>query len=148
MVLISAFLLGLFFGSYANVYFYRFPRDISTVRPRSFCPGCGKTIPWHDNVPVVSWLLLGGKCRACGSDISVRYLWVELLCAFLFLSVAWRFVDGPGWMLAAFLFFAFILAPAFRQLDGRHPLRQAAPGAYVGLILGIVAAALAITALP
>ena len=101
--MLLAFLIGLIFGSYANVYFYRFPRGLSTVRPRSFCPGCGKPIAWRDNVPVVSWLLLRGKCRACGSAISVRYLCVELLCGLLFASVAWRFGAGPVRTLAAAL---------------------------------------------
>lgn len=80
--------VGLSLGSYLNVVIYRVPRGISTFDPRwSFCPRCGVRIHWFDNIPVLSYFLLGGRCRACGVRISPRYLTVELLMAILALVV-------------------------------------------------------------
>ena len=79
-VLASAiFVLGLAFGSFLNVCIYRLPRDLSVVRPRSACPGCQQLIRSYDNIPVLSWLILRGRCRNCKINISPRYLLVELL---------------------------------------------------------------------
>lgn len=75
---IIAFLAGLLLGSFLNVCIYRLPRDLSVVRPRSHCPHCEKTIAWYDNIPVLSYLLLGGKCRHCSQRIPLRYPIVEL----------------------------------------------------------------------
>ncbi len=69
--------LGLIIGSFLNVCIHRLPRELSIVRPRSACPGCGAGIAWFDNVPVVSWILLGGRCRACRAPIAARYPLVE-----------------------------------------------------------------------
>lgn len=71
-------LLGLAVGSFLNVVIYRVPRGESLSRPRSRCPGCQTPIRWYDNVPVASWLLLRGRCRACAARISVQYPLVEL----------------------------------------------------------------------
>jgi leader peptidase (prepilin peptidase)/N-methyltransferase len=81
---ILALLFGLIFGSFLNVCIYRWPRDLSVVRPRSHCPSCEKTIAWYDNVPVVSYLLLGGRCRYCRARILWRYPVVEVATAGLF----------------------------------------------------------------
>ena len=80
-----AFLFGLLIGSFLNVCIYRLPRDISVVRPRSHCPSCRSMIAWYDNIPVLSMLLLGGRCRHCLTAIPWRYAAVELAtgCAFL-----------------------------------------------------------------
>ncbi len=82
----TIFVLGLCFDSFLNVCIHRLPRDLSVVHPRSACPTCGTPIRAYDNVPVVSWLLLRGRCRACRAPISPRYLAVELLTALLFLA--------------------------------------------------------------
>src|SRR5271155_4291001 len=79
----AIFVLGLAFGSFLNVCIYRLPLGLSTVKPRSACPNCKKPIAFYDNLPVLSWLLLGGRCRNCKIKISPRYLLVELLTAVL-----------------------------------------------------------------
>ncbi len=93
--------LGLVVGSFLNVVIYRVPRGLSVVSPRSACPSCGTPIAERDNVPVVSWLLLRGRCRHCHEPISARYPLVELGCAALFAGTAARF--GYDWALPAFL---------------------------------------------
>lgn len=82
-----ACLIGLFFGSFANVCIHRAPRGRSVAVPRSRCPKCHREIAWYDNIPVLSWFLLGGRCRGCDGRISFRYPLIELLMASLFLSV-------------------------------------------------------------
>ena len=102
-------LLGLVLGSFVNVVIYRVPRGMSLVSPRSSCPSCGTQIRDRDNVPVVSWLLLRGRCRDCGESISAQYPLVELACGALFAGTAARF--GVDWSLPAFLvLFAGLLA--------------------------------------
>jgi leader peptidase (prepilin peptidase)/N-methyltransferase len=85
-----AAVLGAIFGSFLNVVAYRLPRGESLSRPRSRCPGCGKPIRPYDNIPVLSWLMLRGRCRACGIRISARYPLVEagtaVLCALVVLA--------------------------------------------------------------
>ena len=85
------FVFGLVFGSFLNVCIYRVPRGLSVVRPGSACPHCGKAIQFYDNIPVVSWLLLRGRCRNCSAHITARYLIVELLTGCVFLLCYWQF---------------------------------------------------------
>lgn len=86
-----AFIVGSMFGSFFNVVIWRAPRRFSIVLPGSHCTRCGTPLRWHDNIPLLSQVLLDRRCRICGSEISLRYGAVELLTALLFLAVFWRF---------------------------------------------------------
>ena len=89
LMTILSVVLGLAVGSFLNVVVHRVPAKLSVVAPASACPSCGHAIRSRDNVPVVSWILLGGRCRDCGSAISVRYPLVELTTGLLFGAVTW-----------------------------------------------------------
>ncbi|MFW6158784.1 MAG: prepilin peptidase, partial [Planctomycetota bacterium] len=93
---VFAFLLGLCVGSFLNVCIYRLPREMSLLRPGSHCPACNEPIAWYDNVPVWSWIRLGGVCRQCGVRISGRYALVELSTGFLFLWVFAAHASAPA----------------------------------------------------
>ncbi|MGC8628585.1 MAG: prepilin peptidase, partial [Acidimicrobiales bacterium] len=90
--------LGLAAGSFANVAIYRVPEGRSVVAPPSACPKCGARVRPYNNIPVLSWLLLRGRCRDCGAPISARYPAVEALVALLFVGTWWRF--GASWTTA------------------------------------------------
>lgn len=89
--LIFSFLFGGVFGSFCNVCIYRFPRGESIIRPGSRCPRCGNPIAWYDNIPLISWIILFGKCRNCKSPISIQYPIVEVLTALSFVIIFLRF---------------------------------------------------------
>ncbi len=118
LLTVYLFLFGLCVGSFLNVVIYRLPREKSLVSPGSSCPVCSDKIRFYDNIPLVSWVLLGGKCRKCGTKISVRYFTVELLTGLLFAGLfvfyfvmdyrslgfegvfaADKFFSGGGWVL-------------------------------------------------
>lgn len=132
---IVAALFGLLIGSFLNACIYRLPRDITLWNPsRSFCPSCEKTIAWYDNIPVVSFLLLGGKCRNCGYRIPVRYFLVEILCGVMYFVIVFQF----GATVLAFklmLFAAINLALIFSDLEERILPDEFTKG---GIILGLV----------
>ena len=137
LVVALAVAVGLLVGSFLNVVVHRVPLGESVVRPRSRCPGCGTELAWYDNVPVVSWLVLRGRCRTCARPISVRYPVVELVTAAVFGLFAGRL--GAVWELAAFEYLAAIgVALAAIDLDTRRlPDRIVLPAYLVtGLALG------------
>jgi len=84
MIILLTILAGLIVGSFLNVCIYRMPSEKSIVMPRSYCPACKHQIPWYDNIPVLSFILLLGKCRFCKNRISLRYIVVEVLTALIF----------------------------------------------------------------
>jgi leader peptidase (prepilin peptidase) / N-methyltransferase len=132
-----AALFGLLIGSFLNVCIYRWPRDLSVVRPRSYCPKCEQPIGWFDNVPVLSYLLLRGRCRKCGARIAVRYLVVELLTAATFFCAVWFL--GPTLAAAKYCVFgALIIALVFSDLEERIlPDEFTLGGAAVGVVFAV-----------
>jgi len=116
---ISLFVIGLCIGSFLNVCIYRLPVKMSVVHPRSRCPGCGYVLTWKDNIPVVSYLLLGGRCRSCGIPISMQYPIIEAVTAAIFL-LHW-YVLGPSWLLPVRLLFACALIVLF-MIDLEHQI--------------------------
>jgi leader peptidase (prepilin peptidase)/N-methyltransferase len=136
---IFAGLFGLLIGSFLNVCIYRMPRDLSVVRPRSFCPYCEKQIAWFDNIPVLTYLMLGGRCRHCRETISWRYPAVELLTGVLFFIGILAL--GPGAQGVRFCVFAAIqVALIFTDFEERILPDEFTLG---GTLAGIVFAAVA-----
>ena len=132
---------GLLIGSFLNVVIWRVPRDESIVRPPSHCPSCGHQIAPRDNIPVLSWLILRGRCRHCGDPISPRYPLVELGTGLLFAGVALSI--GPHADLPAFLYLAAVgVALALIDFDvKRLPDVLTLPSYPVGIaLLGVAAA--------
>jgi leader peptidase (prepilin peptidase)/N-methyltransferase len=134
----SIFVLGLAFGSFLNVCIYRLPLNLSVVTPRSACPGCKKAIAFYDNVPVISWLLLRGRCRHCQTRISPRYLFVELLTALFFLGSYAYF----GLTLATLKYCAFgflLLGLIFTDAETKLlPDKLTLPGLALGLLFSLL----------
>ena len=106
MILAYVFLIGVCFGSFANVLSYRLPRGLSVIKPPSACPVCKAYINALDLIPVLSFFILKGRCRNCSAVIPKRYLFTELICAALFVLVVWLVPDLSAILL---LFFVFIL---------------------------------------
>jgi leader peptidase (prepilin peptidase) / N-methyltransferase len=106
-IAVWAGILGLLIGSFLNACAYRIPRHVSVARGRSMCPHCKAQIKGYDNIPLFSWLMLRGKCRACGAPIHWRYPLVEGLTCLLFAAVAW--MDGASWVLLPHLIFVATL---------------------------------------
>lgn len=103
------FCYGIILGSFANVYFYRIPKQLSLWIPKSFCPECHHPIFWRDNIPLLSYLLLKGRCRFCKHKISVTYPLIELSCGILFLFISLQFQTEPKSMVILYLIYSFIL---------------------------------------
>ncbi|KGM14257.1 prepilin peptidase [Cellulomonas bogoriensis] len=141
LVYVLVGVVGLAIGSFLNVVIWRVPRDRSVVRPRSSCPGCDAEIAPRDNVPVLSWLLLKGRCRHCGARIPVRYPLVELATALAFVALTWGLGFRPD--LPAYLYLAAVsIALAMIDLDvHRLPDKIVLPS-YVVAVVALSAAAL------
>jgi len=137
--LVYAGLLGASVGSFMNVCLARLPGGESIVRPRSRCPGCGGTIAWYDNVPVLSWVILRGRCRQCRGRISFQYPLVELVTAAIW--VAFAVLYGPTWRALQGCILLSLLV-TISLIDARHYLIPDA------LSLGGLGAGLALALLP
>jgi leader peptidase (prepilin peptidase)/N-methyltransferase len=113
-----AFLYGLCFGSFMNVCIYRLPESKSLIKPGSMCPQCGRAIAFYDNIPVISFLLLRGRCRHCGTPITWRYPLVELLGGLAALAAVTKFgLSLPA--LVYFIFIAVLIVVTFIDIDHR-----------------------------
>ena len=136
---IFAFVLGAMVGSFLNVCVYRLPRNLSVVKPRSKCPKCDNGIAWFDNIPVVSWLVLGAKCRNCGQPISWQYPLVEAITGSLFFFVFWRY----GFTLASPIYMvlsaALVLVTFVDLTDWTIPNEVTFPGIPLGVGCSLLA---------
>jgi len=113
---IFAFILGAVVGSFLNVCIWRIPEGLSIVKPASHCPDCGHPIRFYDNIPLISYLILRGRCRACGGRISLRYPFVEGLTALMALFLFWKFGLTLKF-LAAFIFVSALILITFIDID-------------------------------
>ena len=135
-------MLGAAVGSFLNVCIYRWPVDLSINQPRrSFCPKCKQPIPWHQNLPLISWIALGGRCANCGAKISFRYFAVELVTALLFLAIWQSF----PWQIAIayWIFVSFLIIGTF--IDFEHfiiPDRVTIGGIIAGVACSVIVPAL------
>ncbi len=134
---ILALLFGLIIGSFLNVCIHRWPRGRSVVRPRSHCVRCRKMIPWYDNIPLFSYLALGGRCRFCGRRISLRYPAVELITGLLFFFFVRTLGPTPR-ALKMCVFSAILVALIFTDLEKRLlPDELTLGGALAGLAFAL-----------
>lgn len=130
------FVLGLCIGSFLNVCVYRLPQEgASIVKPRSYCPACKKQIRWHDNVPLLSFVALGGKCRDCKAAISIRYPVVELLTAGLFVAL-YRHFGATPWYPISVYFACSLLVVTLTDLDSQIIPDEVT---VVGMLAGLLA---------
>ena len=129
------FIFGAIIGSFLNVCIYRIPLGKSIVRPRSFCPFCEKTISWFANVPLISFIILLGKCRECGRPISLRYFFVELITALSGAALLFYFPIGINFFIYWIFIWALIVI-TFVDIEHQEiPDVISLPGIVVGLIL-------------
>lgn len=140
--------IGAFIGSFLNVVVYRVPMRRSIVLPGSRCGFCETPVRWYDNLPVLSWIALGGRCRTCGVGISARYATVEILTSALFVAVLYRF--GAAWHTPVYaLFCAVLVAVTFIDIDHRIiPDSISKPGVAIGVLLSFAIPARAEDMLP
>jgi len=135
LIYVIAGVLGAVIGSFLNVVIHRVPREESIVLPSSRCPSCGAVISFYDNVPVLSYLMLGGRCRSCKVHISARYPAVEALTALLWVAVAWR--DGLSFALPFDLIFVTAIT-ALIFIDAEHMILPNAI-TYPGIAFALIA---------
>lgn len=128
------FVFGLIIGSFLNVCIYRIPRGESVVMPPSHCPNCGKRIRWYDNIPIISYLILRGKCRFCGQPISIQYPIIELLTGILTLGIFLRF--GISFDTIYYLILTYVLV-VISVIDLKSMLVPVKP-CYFAMVLGII----------
>ncbi len=130
------FLFGLIWGSFSNVFIHRLPKGESVVTPRSRCPQCSAQIAWYDNIPVLSWVFLRGKCRKCQAKIPFRYPLVELLTGAAFALIFLKY--GYKWVTLEYLLLAWgLIVVSFIDLDHMIlPDVFTLPGIVIGLVGG------------
>ena len=137
MDLAVAFVLGLVIGSFLNVVILRLPQGASITLPRSHCPNCKQMIHWYDNVPVMSYLLLRGRCRHCKKRISARYPFIEALSGIVGLLLCLRFGLTIEWAIS-FAFSSALIVLAFIDLDHRIlPDRITLNGIWIGILISV-----------
>jgi leader peptidase (prepilin peptidase)/N-methyltransferase len=132
-----AALVGAFIGSFLNVCIYRLPRGTSVVWPASACPHCGRALSWFENVPIVAYLILRGRCRSCSEPYGFRYVVVEVVTTLMFALAWWQY--GPGMLLASRLVFGCALIVLF-AVDLEHHLLPnviTLPGIAAGLMFSV-----------
>lgn len=134
---LGGFLFGIIIGSFLTVCIYRLPRRKSIVAPRSACPECGHSISWYDNVPLLSFVLLRGRCRFCHASIPYRYPIIELVNGMGYVAILWRF--GWGWPALVYgIFFSALLIITW--IDWEHliiPDAITLPGILVGVLCSL-----------
>lgn len=131
---VAVFMFGAVFGSFLNVCIYRIPLEKSVITPGSCCGSCNRPIPWFDNIPIISWFLLRGRCRGCGRSYSIRYPLVEFLTALLILLLYLRFNLSIGFAIYSLLVMALIVV-TFIDLDHQIiPDEISLPGIAIGFI--------------
>lgn len=129
---------GLVFGSFGNVVIWRVPRGESIVAPPSHCPRCGQPIRWYDNVPVLSWVLLRGRCRDCGEPISPRYPAIEAASGVLWALAGWRWGVSLTSVAGALFFYLLLLLAVIDADTGRLPNPIVAWAAGIGVAAAVV----------
>lgn len=135
----AVFVVGLAFGSFLNVCISRIPRDRSIISPGSHCPGCGHPIRWRHNLPLLGWVVLRGRCADCGTRIPLRYLFVELATASLFVACFVEF--GATWLALKLCIFCFlVLGLLFMDAETGLLPREFT---YTGIVLGLVLSGIA-----
>lgn len=133
-----SFALGLAFGSFLNVCISRLPQHRSVITPRSACPTCGSAIAFYDNIPLLSWVLLRGRCRSCGSGISPRYVVVELVTGLLFAWCVWHYgitLSAGKYCVFGFLLIGLIFTDAETKL---LPNTMTLSGLALGLMFSLI----------
>jgi leader peptidase (prepilin peptidase)/N-methyltransferase len=138
VLLIFAFIFGMAIGSFLNVLIYRLPRRISIVAPHSFCPSCKKPIRWYENIPVISYIILGGRCARCSKKISLRYPVVEALTGLLFLYAASRYGLSYEFFFIVFFFSAMIVVAFIDFSFQVIPDIISMPGIVLGMVYQII----------
>ncbi len=133
-----SFLFGAAIGSFLNVVMFRMPKGISIVKPHSFCPHCKKPIPWHENIPIVSYIVLQGKCSGCQKPISIRYPVVEFITGCLFFLSFMRFNISIEFFFYIFFFCSLIVIAGIDFSYQIIPDIISIPGILMGLIFHLI----------
>ncbi len=135
---VFAFIFGAVVGSFLNVLIYRLPRRISIAAPQSFCPNCKKPIKWYRNIPVISFILLGGRCHNCRNPIPLRYPVVEALTGLLFLYAFSRHALSYGFFFIAFFLCAMVVVAFIDFSFQVIPDIISIPGIFIGIIYQLI----------